>query len=765
MGKITSLGTHFGPYLIESENNEVVAVHGHELDPNPSGIGQAYLHRSELRVLKPSVRRSWLEQGPGERTDQRGREPFVEVTWDEAVNLASGELKRIYGSFGPDALFAGSYGWGSSGRVHAPSALLFRLLRMCGGYTDVWGTYSSSAAEAIVPYFLGMRYHSAIGRGTSWSVIEKHTDLFVSFGGLRRSNTEVTYGGQGTHHTEDWMKSAAQNGTEFLNIGPLRDDIDLGIQSRWQPIKPGTDVALMLACIYVLITNESVDQEFVAKYVHGWDRFSRYVTGESDGVPKSASWASSITGIDALVIENLAIEMSRRRTLINLGLSVQRADHGEQSYWAATALACALGQIGRPGGGIAFPFGAQGNVGAGQVRKRVPGIPIPPRPSNSPVISVSRFRELIDQPGETFNCNGETGEFPDIKMVWWAGGNPFHHHQNLSQLESAWQRPQTIIVQEPFWTPTARRADIVFPTTIPIERNDIGGAENLLISHARAVDPPGEALDDYEILAKVAERFELREKFTEGRTADEWVKVLYDLFRVENDWAPKFEDFLEAGYLRYPEMSDMGVNEQVFLEEFRFDPRNNPLGTPSGKIELWSEQIAAFEYEDCPPHPAWLEPYERLGGAGSDRWPLHLISNQPSVRLHSQYDHTQPSTGSKVAGREPVRIHPDAAEARGIVDGDVVRLFNDRGSCLAGAVLDNALMHDVVQLSTGAWYDPDSNGMCRAGNPNVLTFDKGTSQLAQGPSSHTCLVEVERFEGVIPRVEAYDPPEFVTRQQ
>ena len=223
-----------------------------------------------------------------------------------------------------------------------------------------------------------MRYHSAIGRGTSWSVIEKHTDLFVSFGGLRRSNTEVTYGGQGTHHTEDWMKSAAQNGTEFLNIGPLRDDIDLGIQSRWQPIKPGTDVALMLACIYVLITNESVDQEFVEKYVHGWDRFSRYVTGESDGVPKSASWASSITGIDALVIENLAIEMSRRRTLINLGLSVQRADHGEQSYWAATALACALGQIGRPGGGIAFPFGAQGNVGAGQVRKRVPGIPIPP---------------------------------------------------------------------------------------------------------------------------------------------------------------------------------------------------------------------------------------------------------------------------------------------------------------------------------------------------------------------------------------------------
>jgi biotin/methionine sulfoxide reductase len=263
----------------------------------------------------------------------------------------------------------------------------------------------------------------------------------------------------------------------------------------------------------------------------------------------------------------------------------------------------------------------------------------------------------------------------------------------------------------------------------------------------------------------VANRLELESRFTEGRTADEWVEVLYELFRAENAWAPDYHEFRETGHVKYPDMGEMGENKQVLLSDFREDPTKFPLGTPSGQIELWSETIEQYGYEDCPPHPTWMEPYERLGGAGSDCWPLHLVSNQPTVRLHSQYDHTEPSAGSKVAGREPIRIHPDLAQERGIVDGDVVRVFNERGACLAGAVLDDALMPEVVQLSTGAWYDPDSQGMCRAGNPNVLTRDKGTSKLAQGPSPHTCLVDIERFNEPAPRVEAYDPPELIQRPQ
>ena len=126
--KTTALGTHFGPYRIDTRGNKIVAVRGHEFDPYPSPIGQAFLHSNELRIMRPAIRQSWLEEGPGSRNEFRGSEAFVEVEWDEAIGLASSELKRVHTDYGPESVFAGSYGWGSAGRVHAPSALLFRLL-------------------------------------------------------------------------------------------------------------------------------------------------------------------------------------------------------------------------------------------------------------------------------------------------------------------------------------------------------------------------------------------------------------------------------------------------------------------------------------------------------------------------------------------------------------------------------------------------------------------------------------------------------------
>jgi biotin/methionine sulfoxide reductase len=308
----------------------------------------------------------------------------------------------------------------------------------------------------------------------------------------------------------------------------------------------------------------------------------------------------------------------------------------------------------------------------------------------------------------------------------------------------------------------AKFADIVLPATTPLERNDLGGAETMLVAMKQAIQPIGAARDDYAIFSEIAERLDFVDEFTLGMTADEWVRHLYESFRAENDYAPSFEEFWTAGTLHH-DMPQMGATDQVFLSSFIGDPESSPLNTPSGRIELFSESIAGFEYDDCPGHPTWIEPFERLGTEAAERWPLHLISNQPRTRLHSQYDHGELSKASKVHDREPVRLHPDDAAARGIDDGTVVRLFNDRGACLAGAVISDAVAPGVVQLATGAWYDPAPDGTCIHGNPNVLTRDKGTSKLAQGPSSNTCLVEVERFEGTLPPVTAFDAPEFVDR--
>ena len=188
-------------------------------------------------------------------------------------------------------------------------------------------------------------------------------------------------------------------------------------------------------------------------------------------------------------------------------------------------------------------------------------------------------------------------------------------------------------------------------------------------------------------------------------------------------------------------------------------PRH-PLNTPSGRIEIFSKTIAGFDLPDCPGHPVWLEPREWQGRAAD--YPLHLISNQPANKLHSQLDHGAVSRAARIAGREAVHLHPVDAAARGIVAGDVVRVFNDRGACLGGAVLDDDLRHGVVQMSTGAWYDPADPGvvgsLCKHGNVNVLTRDQGTSGLAQGPSAMSCLVQIVRYDGVPPKVTAHEPP-------
>jgi biotin/methionine sulfoxide reductase len=278
----------------------------------------------------------------------------------------------------------------------------------------------------------------------------------------------------------------------------------------------------------------------------------------------------------------------------------------------------------------------------------------------------------------------------------------------------------------------------------------------------QAIAPVGEARDDFAIFSDLADRFGTRESFTEGRTAFEWLRHIYDKARERAnprvlEW-PSFDEFWRRGYLETPEAQ----TPTVIFEEFRMNPDANPLPTPSGRIEIFSEKIASYNYADCPGHPTWMEPAEWLGSAIARTYPLHLLTTQPGTRLHGQMDMGRVSQQSKVAGREPMRINRADAEARGIGDGDVVRVFNNRGAILAGAVLTEDIRPGVIQISTGAWYDPLEPGtigsLDKHGNPNVLTLDKGTSRLAQGPSAQTTLVQVEKFVGDPPPVSAFETP-------
>ena len=751
--------TNWGAYEVETDGHDILTVQPWAKDPDPSPIGQSLKAVRRSRVMRPSIRESWFRHGPGANPERRGWEPFVEVDWDVALDMVAAELDRVRSEFGNQAIFGGSYGWASAGRFHHALSQIHRFLSAIGGYTDSVDDYSIAAGHVITPHIFGYPFYEHSDSAPTLAEMADHTELVVSFGGMPLKNAQVQYGGQGRHLLSARLETCRDRGVRFVNFSPLAEDLIEEVEAEWVPLRPATDAAALLGIAHSLLVAGAHDEGFLTTYCHGWDRFRSYLLGEADGIPKTAAWAAAITGVDAARIVSLAEDMARHRTLITLSWSVQRNHHGEQAYWAASALAAMLGQLGLPGGGVGFGYGAVGLNGHDTAYHMLPALDREPNAVED-FIPVARISDLLLHGGEEHDYNGRRMTYPDTKFGYWAGGNPFHHHQDLNRLARAWQRPDTIVVNEPFWTATARFSDIVLPATTTLERTDIGGSgsDDFLFWMEKVIDPVGEARNDYDIFAGLAERLGDGPRFTEGRSSDEWIAHLYEEFHRANPDYPSLVELQATGHFEIPK--EWFPAPPSPLASFRADPTGAPLATPSGRIELFSDAIDGFGYDDCPPHPAWLEPFEWLGNAADDE--LHMISNQPKTRLHSQWDHGETSLGGKVDGREQIGMTPADAEARGLTHGDLVRVFNDRGATLAAVAVRHDLMEGVVQLPTGAWWDPvEPDGLCRSGNPNVLTKDVGTSSLAQGPTAQTCLVRVERFEGEPPSVRAHDTPEFV----
>jgi biotin/methionine sulfoxide reductase len=754
--------SHWGAFLAEVDGGRLVGVRPFERDPDPSRLIDAIpaaVH-SKTRIAQPMVREGWLKHGPG-RGESRGREPFVPVSWDKALDLVAGELARVRREHGGAAIMGGSQGWSSAGIFNEARVQLHRFLAAGGGFVDSVMNYSFGCALAFLPHVLGSP-QAVVGPLTSWSSIARHGKLLVLFGGANPKNTLVSKGGCASHSTGGWMAELAKAGVEVVNISPIRNDGPQSVDPEWIPIRPNTDTAMLLALTYTLVSENLHDQEFLTRFCTGFERVLPYLMGEADGQPKNADWAEQITGVPANTIRNLARRMAGTRTMVTASWVLQRAHHGEQPYWAVILLASALGQIGLPGGGFGFGYGSAAGIADAPLAFMAPAMDGIKNPINV-TIPAARISDCLLHPGEPFDFNGKRANYPDICLVYWAGGNPFHHHQDTNKLRRAWMRPETIVVHEPWWTATARRADIVLPATTSLERNDIGGArrDRYIVAMQKAIELVGEARNDFDIFSDLARRLGYAEAYTQGRDEMAWLRHLYEQTRRSagsNAAAiPDFDTFWRNGYLEIPSAAE----EYVMFGDFRADPDKHKLRTPSGKIELYSDRIAGFGYDDCPPHPTWIEPWEWLGGADAQSYPLHLVSSQPRDRLHSQMDHGPVSAGGKVAGREAIEINPADAKTRGIADGDVVRVHNARGACLAGAIVSDAISPGVVKLSCGAWYDPaddSERALCRHGNANVLTRDQGTSKLAQGPSSATALVEVERFTGAPPPVSAFVPP-------
>ncbi|QTG88619.1 trimethylamine-N-oxide reductase TorA [Vibrio furnissii] len=773
-------GSHWGAFRAQIYGGKVQAIQPLETDKHPTEMlnGIKGIIYSPSRVRYPMVRLDWLKKHKYS-AETRGNNRFIRVTWDEAIDLFYRELERVQKQYGPWALHAGQTGWNQTGAFHNCTAMMQRAVGMHGNYITKVGDYSTGAGQTIMPYVLGST--EVYAQGTSWTEILEHSDNIILWANDPVKNLQVGWNCE-THQSFGYLdqlkEKIAKGEVNVVSVDPVKNKTQRFLQNDHLYINPQTDVAFMLAVAHVLYTEDLYDKKFISTYCLGFDDFIQYVLGNTkDKIERTPEWAAKICGVTPESIRDFARMLVKGRTQLLFGWCIQRQEHGEQPYWMGAVLAAMIGQIGLPGGGISYGHHYSG-IGVPSTGFAGPGgFPrnldqgAKPKWDNtnfngySRTIPVARWIDAILEPGKKINHNGNTVTLPGFKMMVISGNNPWHHHQDRNKMKRAFQKLETVATIDFNWTATCRFSDIVLPACTQWERNDIDSYGSYsgkgLIAMHRLVDPMFQSRTDFEIMTELTRRFGRHEEFTRGMDEMEWVRSLYNDCKKANEGKfemPEFDEFWEQSVLEFGEGKPW-----VRHADFRKDPEINALGTPSGFIEITSRKIGRYGYEHCQEHPMWFEKTERShGGPGSDKYPFWLQSCHPDKRLHSQMCESEAFRATyAVQGREPVYINPMDAKAKGIKAGDLVRVFNGRGQLLAGAVLSDSYPRGVIRIEEGAWYGPLSEkegAICTYGDPNTLTLDLGTSELAQATSANTCIVDFEKFTGKVPPVTSFGGP-------
>ncbi|PSM51276.1 molybdopterin-containing oxidoreductase I, DMSO/TMAO/BSO reductase family, catalytic subunit [Campylobacter blaseri] len=736
-------------YADVNKDGEIVKIRPQESDKDPKvPWSEAWKDRvySDTRIKYPCVRKSYLE---GKKSPElRGKEEFVRVSWDKAMELILDKLKSVK----IDEIYNASYGsWGHPGMLHSCSAVAGRFFNtVFGGAVGTDGEYSNGAAGKVNTTVMGdLEVYSL---QTAHEVILENTQVYVMWGADILKCNQVDYKVP-SRANNDYYKKYAKSNIKFITIDPQYTEIAKDLNAQWIKIRPNTDVALMLGMMHYLYTTKQYDKNFIEKYTDGFDKFLPYLLGKTeDKVEKTASWASKITGVDEDIIKQLADTFVKNRTFLAGNWAMQRAHHGEQADWTLMVLSAFIGQIGLPGGGFGF---SMHYAGGGQAFS---GVMLPvglPQGKNKVDVNIpaSRISEALLNPGKKINFKGGKLTYPNIKVMYAVGSSVLGHHPNANELIKAIRTLDTVVVHEPWWTPMAKMADIVLPSTTPLERDDMsyGGSysQDYVYAMKKVIEPLWESRNDYDVFEEMAKRVGEREhrKFTGNRTKMERIKGFYERSDCPN--YVSFEDFWEKGYVYFEPSED--AYKYVRHAEFRADPEANKLRTESGKFQIFSQKFADLKLKDFKGHPTWFEPAEWLGDEEkTKKYPFHVLSPHPKYRIHSQLDNCFMRKLYKVGNREPVMINSEDAKKYNIKDGDTVEVFNERGKLLAGAVVTDKIMSGVISICEGTWYDPenttDEKPRCIAGHVNVLTPSIPTSTMAQSTSANTCLASIKKVD-------------------
>ena len=637
---------------------------------------------------------------PLKRIGKRGEGRFEPISWEEAFETVCKELSRVRDVYGNSAIFLMEYS-GSLSPLQGMGKAARRFFSLFGGCTTTRGSASYEAALGSSLATFGTPF-----TGTTRDNF-LHSKLIILWG----FNPFTTRFGPTTAH---YLMEAKKAGAKIICVDPRLSPSGQSLAGQWVSIKPCTDTALLIAMAYVMIHEKLHDRSFVQAHTVGFEKFEEYVLGREDRVPKTPDWAAEITGVQAQVIEQLARDYATLKpAALIAGWAPGRTAYGEQYHRAASTLAAMTGNIGVIGG---YAAGGTGRIPFGLLKETLPV------PGNlGPTISVANIYDAFLQ--------GRSGGYPnDMKLAYIVGCNLLNQFLNTNKGARALQVPEFIVVHERFLTPTARYADIVLPVTTAMERVDVGQpwtGGDYFIFMEKAIEPLGETKSDLEIFTELAKRLNMTEY--NNRTDEEWLMA----FVTATSDLPEYEAFKKAGFHEI-NLSRPWVAFQEQIEE------HTPFPTPSGKIEIYSESIAQMNQALTPPIPQYIDPWEGPKDPLIRKYPLQLISPHAKTRVNSQLDNIPKL---KALADDTLWISPEDAEARGIQDGNRVKVFNDRGQMVRVATVTDRIMPGVVSLDAGAWYQPDAQGVDRGGCVNVLTKDD-RSPMGAFPCN-SCLVQIE----------------------
>ena len=746
------------PLRMQVRDGQIVRVLPDDTGDNELGTQQirACVRGRSIRhrIYNPDRLKSPMRRRPGTK---RGAGQWDPISWEEAYDEIATTIQRLIKAYGNESIYL-NYGTGTLGgtitRSWPPAETpVARLMNCVGGYLNHYGDYSAAQIEAAVVY----HYGGWIGSNSFDDA--KNAKLQVMFGN-NPLETRMSGGGE-TFVTQQTKKL---HDVRTVVIDPRYSETALGIADEWIALRPGTDTALISGLAHVMISEKLVDQKFLDTYTLGFDEehmpagipagnsYKAYIMGDgSDGVEKTPEWAAAITGVGAPTIVRFARELGTARPVqISQGWGPQRHANGENQSRAIFTLAALTGSIGVAGGGTGEREGAYGLP----MVNTFGSTPNPVKTS----ISVFGWTEAIERGAEmTALADGVQGKDKldvPIKMVWQYAGNALtNQHADINRTTKLLEddtKCEFIVVIDNQMTVSARYADILLPDTSNAEQLDIvqqGSAGNMgyAIVADKVIEPLFDTKTVYEMMTEIAKRLGVEQAFTEGKTQEDWVRQVVE---ESQPGVPGLPDFASLRTMGVWKVKSPDASGNIGLKSFRDDPVANPLKTPSGKIEIFSQQLweiaKTWELPEgdkitaLPEHVATWEGAEEA--RTNEKYPLQVIGHHYKQRTHSTYGNVD---WMREAHPQVVWMNPLDAKARGVANGDLVEVFNDRGRIRLPVRVTPRIAPGVLSVPQGAWYAPDKNGVDVGGAVNTLTSWRPTA-LSKGNAQHTALVQVEK---------------------